>query len=257
MAQEKTFDPWSVSETKIPAPLAQHSKNDFGFVPTENRQAASPADPLQLSVFIIQATRVGEYQPRKSGTAVLIAPDTLITAGHNVFDPTNSGFGGDRQGYAMSVQVASAHIVVPQPVTTRFAAPPGFTNDGDRGLDLAVVKLNAPIVGAHPLQSAVLSDQQTDQQQIVVYGYPNPAPPLYLGRGVCVAIRPTLLFHTADATEGESGGPVFVSHNNNLYLAGLHRAGPAETPGDAPPSCGAVRLSDGAIGWINQMEGKL
>ncbi len=249
--------PWSVDDSTIPAPFDQHATTYFGFIPSEARHPADGNDPLGRSVVRLLAFRVGEGTPRKAGTAVAIASDVLITAAHNVFDPTNSGFGTQRQGYAQAVQISSEFMAVPAAVTTRFVAPPGYTRNGDRGADLAVIKLNAAVPTASSLVMQALPDQEIQQKPIVIYGYPELAPQLFYGRGRCVAARPGALFHTADAAEGESGGPFFIAEGGSLALVGLHRAGPAESPGDVPPSCGAVRLSAGAIAWISEMEQKL
>jgi V8-like Glu-specific endopeptidase len=235
-------------------------KSTFGFVPAERRKPIGRNDPVRLSVVQLLAFAPGERRPRKAGTGLVIGRDMLLTAAHVIFDPRPTAFGTGRSGYAAGVTLTSAFLprLGRADSSTRFIVPPGWRTAKMRSADLGVIRLPAPLpVEAVPVVPQALSNQELRGEAIRVYGYPELENALFFGRGRCVLTDDGILYHTGDATEGQSGGGVFCAPGEGLVLTGVHRAGPEETPSTVPPSCSAVHFTPESIAGIRKMESLL
>lgn len=88
------------------------------------------------------------------GTGYLIAPDTLITAGHCVFDRSGDGKGFGRVthmkayiGYCGSESVTRPNTTVQARRAIKCATPSQWIKVGDRRHDVAFVKVDRPFEG--------------------------------------------------------------------------------------------------------------
>jgi len=239
------------------APPAQNEAGFFELTPTAGtgRIPVSHADPAHASVVQILSFRPGETVPRLAGTGVFVAEDLLVTAAHVIFDPSEEVFGSQRMGYAGMVVLQSEVLRILPAVrqTQRIVAAPGYTQDGDPSFDLAVIQLNDPVGAAQAVRPHAAAGDKLVGMHVNVYGYPQLSSRMFSGSGSCIAHDRGLIFHTADVTEGQSGGAVMAEAGNTWRFVGLHRAGPAETPRTLPQSSGAVRFTPAGLKWIADM----
>ena len=231
----------------------------LGFVPDEKRKLATNDDPRSRSIVRILAFAPDEASPRKAGTGIVIGSNMILTAGHVVHDPRPHAFGDKNKGYAAGVLLSSPIVPLGAAGSSRrFIAAPAWRISRNRAFDLAVIRLPAllPSLAEH-LAPRSLPDEMVANRKIRVYGFPELDTRPFYGRGRCVGADQGLLYHTADATEGQSGGPVLFEVDGVPTLGAVHRAGVEETPSTVPPSCGSVRLNPSTLALVDRMRAAL
>jgi V8-like Glu-specific endopeptidase len=231
----------SVKKTVAPAPHDPALAPQAGFAPNNPKHPVSEHDPYRLSVAKIWCFAPGDPNPRGAGSAVFIASDVLLTVGHVLFDPAEYGSARDH-GYVDHVRITSPWFPIPAAAaeTKRVVVTPGWARPHPRrDGDLGVVRLNAPVGGIDPLIPQAASNSDLQGQKVAVYGYPSVSQQLYQALGTCVALETQFVYHTADASRGESGSPLLADLPTGAALVGLHRAGMGETPNGIPPSVSA------------------
>ncbi|WP_288340054.1 trypsin-like peptidase domain-containing protein [uncultured Allobaculum sp.] len=160
-----------------------------------------------------------------SGTGFLIAPDTILTAGHCVFDHDNN------MGWARSI-VAVPGGKDPSNPDNQYSskllmAPPDWTKTGasNTDYDLGLIRLRKPIEGVEPLKLATL-DQANLDKTYELAGYPYnenislESQGMYGAKGRLHSMtgRRTVL-HTIDSSSGQSGAPLL---NENNQVEAIH-----------------------------------
>lgn len=211
------------------------------------KQPVSGLDPFRSSVAKVLCFVHGNSSPVGVGTGVFISDHVLLTAAHVLFDANLFG------GYVHHVQIVMPGI--PLPPASSFskwvAVPPAAQTKGPppRGVDLGVIRLGMPVVGAMPLEPTVAPDQAL-HNPIRLYGYPKFEYQLYCLPGQVVGADTQNFYYVAKAEQGESGGPVFAQSQLGPALVGLHIAGPGEVPQNLAAAT-AFRFTTAANGWIN------
>jgi V8-like Glu-specific endopeptidase len=200
---------------------------------------AAPWRPMVcFRIFIPGADKPG------TGSGVLIAPNVVLTAAHNLHmlaDQRGRGF--DPPKITAHVGVVSHDVGTARAFVTRVATCPGYVessrNDDvrynfDFGLawlsddslfKWAQTSFNVP---AH----APLADAVVLEAQLTAAGYPDePGKRIELKfhseRQHVTSCAPTTFRYKLDTEGGQSGGPVFRYHaaDGACYLAGVHVAG--------------------------------
>lgn len=139
------------------------------------------------------------------GTGTLVAADTVLTAGHVIYD-TKYG------GYASRIEVVPAYNRGTAPYGTatsvRLFTAPGFTGTGAATADYGAIKLNTPI-GTKTGWLALGSGAQVGQR-LTLSGYSGDLNGV-LGSmtGPVTAVANTLGYYTMDSAAGASGSPVY------------------------------------------------
>lgn len=224
-----------------------------GFIPEHQRQPVGADNMAYGRVVQVEGVRVGEGIGRTLGTGVFIAPDILLTAAHVLWDDSADVFGQQREGYAEHVTIRSPVLPIPPAArsTDRFVAAAGYRNFRQPAFDLAVIKLAAPVPKSAGITPFSVPSGGLDHAQVKVFGYPENANNLlFSALGTCIGGDTGMVYHTADVTEGISGGPVLADFPSGPRLVAIHRAGPGESPPQFADSCGAVRMTQEAIQWI-------
>jgi V8-like Glu-specific endopeptidase len=259
-ATEASGDHFDHAATELPPPHPGQEAFVQGLAGGAGRGPVGEQDRFRLAVAKIWCFAPGGGEPVAAGSGVFVAHDTLLTVGHVIFDPEEYGT-ARAGGYVGHVQIDSPWFPIPPAAaaTDRVVAPPGWTGpERRRDGDIGVIKLNAPIPGVTPLIPQAHTDQQLANAQVAVYGFPALTRQLFLAPGRCVGLEPSFIYYDADVSEGESGGPLLAALPGGVELAGLHRAGPGETPSTMPTNAvSALRLTAEAIGWIQAMLAKL
>jgi V8-like Glu-specific endopeptidase len=246
---------WSAQETVVPAPYHAPNTKFWGYIPHKAPRPVAPDDPYRLSTVKIWCFAPGNSNAVGAGTGVFIASDVILTVGHVLYDP--SAFSPQREGgYVDAVQIESTWLNIPAAAarTNRVVATPGWAQAHPVAAgDLGVIRLNASVPSIKALTPQALSDSALSGKDITVYGYPAISRRLFRSEGKCLALLPQLIFHNAHVGDGDSGSPLLEPMGGGSALAGLHRAGPAETPSGLPDSVSAFRFTQPAIDWVNAL----
>ncbi len=168
------------------------------------------------------------------GSGVLIAPDVVLTAAHNVFRLANKSYAtsivaqigvykGQRQGKSRGAKL----FCLP---AYRKCGP----KDPQRHQhDFAIITLAEDTIGkwagTHfnlPTQAA-MSDVDLARSRLTVAGYPGSCSPLTLmmcfGEVSIPSVTPANFNYTMDTMPGQSGGPVFrYDVDGAVTFAGVH-----------------------------------
>lgn len=199
---------------------------------------AAPWRPFVcLQLFVPGAVRPG------TGTGVLIAPNVVLTAAHNLH------MLGDRPNSGRDISKITAHVGVvaddqgrARSTAARIATCPGYEKFSNRdemryGSDYGVIWLEdsslhqwAKTCFDIPKQ-APLDDDQLKSAVLTVAGYPDTGGKIQLkfhaSDKMLTAWGPTNFRYKLDTERGQSGGPVFRYHSADkpCYLAGVHVGG--------------------------------
>ncbi|WP_159722312.1 trypsin-like serine protease [Enterococcus sp. CSURQ0835] len=201
---------------------------------------------------IVQINSFFSNNSSAGGTGVLIAPDTVLTAAHVVYDIENQA------KWATNVDVYPGRnkSVAPfgEASKVRLAVSSGFTTAKkyDEGLpyDIAMIRLNKPI----GLQSGWmgLSSNLTPQTAINITGYPGDKytsdrqPTMWTDSGKITgfANNNKNINYQIDAVKGQSGSPVY---NNQNQVVTIHTFESISKPYN-----GGTYISSAIQGWINE-----
>ena len=173
-----------------------------------------------------------------TGTGWLVGPNTIVTAGHCVFDRRIGG-------WADSIRVIpgrdDSHEPFPQAVTvaTRFSSVRRWVEDNDRGYDFGAIHLDQPIgevVGWFGFAS--LSADRLRNFGVNIAGYAGDKK--FEGRrlafhsGRVLQVDERRVYYDADTMGGQSGGPVWIHTDekpDEPVVVGIHAYGEGGTPG--------------------------
>ncbi|MGB3556317.1 MAG: trypsin-like peptidase domain-containing protein [Jannaschia sp.] len=171
------------------------------------------------------------------GTGWLAGPQTLITAGHCLFDRQQMG------GWAHSIEITPGRDGDEPPAfgchtATRFSSVDKWLDSRDPDFDIGAIHLDAPLgdeLGWFGIRA--LPDAEIEDRLVNVSGYP--ASP---GRGTqqmwamnrIRAVTPRRIFYDVDTSGGQSGGPVYYidAPGSAPEVIGIHAYGIGGTPGD-------------------------
>ena len=161
------------------------------------------------------------------GSGALVAPRTVITAGHCVFMRQQGG-------WVRSITVTPGRNGASKPFGSCKAvglrSVRGWVNSGQRDFDYAAIILptscHIPNVSAFGFAS--LQDQELRSRKLNTAGYPGDKPPgtmWYAGRKATSLTPRTIVYNTA-TMGGQSGSPVWLRRADGARLmVGIHTNG--------------------------------
>ena len=183
------------------------------------------------------------YAPNEDlvGSGILIRPDVILTAAHNVYRL-------GKQSYATSIVAhvgkTKAGVVGAEAYAKRVQCPPEYVNcngpnDSKRfAYDYALIFLNTDALGrwTRPehipdvVAQAPMSDSDLRSAQLTIAGYPcYEGAPIVLRRcnGNVINLVGTGVYYDMDSMPGQSGGPVFRYNEaaKKIVFAGVHTTG--------------------------------
>ncbi|MEO1611488.1 MAG: trypsin-like peptidase domain-containing protein [Pseudomonadota bacterium] len=158
-----------------------------------------------------------------TGTGWLAGPDTVITAGHNVFSAKGFGWASEitvypgRSGASKPWKVSGSQV----------DALRGWHERLDVASDLGMVRLSAPAHGQDSDWFGVLeiSDQDlADKPKVYSIGYPGSAQGTqWFDHGPIVGHDNNFIHHRLDTMPGNSGGPIVIQVGDGLWrVIGVH-----------------------------------
>lgn len=195
------------------------------------------------------------------GTGWFSTPNTVVTAGHNLFNPMV--FGTARNGWANTVHVYPAYNGENSPPYGGFEqseqlyVPIPYQQTLDINYDIGILRFEQSISAEKSfLYHAVLGDEQLVPSQLLIAGYP-----LDLGSGLLMyegndwlkAYDSNRLYYEVDTGKGQSGAPVFlVQADQSVIVVGIHAHNSSQTPVDYYPANSATRITPSISAWIQQ-----
>jgi glutamyl endopeptidase len=172
------------------------------------------------------------------GTAWVVAPRTLITAGHCVFDPIQMG------GWASEVVVTPGQDRELRPFgsvrVARFSALDAWVERQEQDFDIAALHLDADLFGIDEgFQVGALSDDDLRDSLVNVSGYPfkpGGGQEQWWARNRIRAVTERRIFYDVDTSGGQSGGPAYIFPNDDSspVVVGIHAYGVGGTPDSIP-----------------------
>jgi glutamyl endopeptidase len=173
--------------------------------------------------------------PRSSSwicTGFLIDADTVVTAGHCVYDAFEGGWATSitaapgRNGRSLPFGSASA---------TKLFAVSQWIDAADGEFDYGAIRLSAPLGNAAGwLGFGVKSDDTLAGRRVRIFGYPNDKPfgTMWGMRRRIKGVAPRKLFYRADTFGGQSGSPIFgrLSSDCQPCAFGVHAYGVGGDP---------------------------
>jgi V8-like Glu-specific endopeptidase len=165
------------------------------------------------------------------GTGWLAGPQTIITAGHCVYQQ-------DLRSWASSIRV---HIAVNGENNESYTVQEShnlrsveqWTVDGLEAYDYGAVILPQP-VDAGFFGIGQLNDADLQNLLVSLIGYPTTTPDhetMWGDEGFVVAVQPTQIYYDFETEDGLSGGPVFYTKDGKRYVVGIHNYGGAANYG--------------------------
>ncbi|MDD6032891.1 MAG: trypsin-like serine protease [Oscillospiraceae bacterium] len=184
------------------------------------RVHSTASEPYKSTVYLRADFSNGTY---KIGSGFMIGPSALVTAAHCVYE---SGVG---RAETVSVIPAKDGPIHPygSARSAEILVSPRYPATGNVVEDWAVVKLRAPL--GKETGWLGLRWQRASYRGTAVYntGYPSAATTagqsdnryMFVGTGCIRESRGGILKGDWDATEGNSGGPVFAYYGDTGYTA--------------------------------------
>lgn len=198
------------------------------------------------------------------GTAWVVAPRTLITAGHCVFDQVQMG------GWAREIYVTPGRDREIMPFGTvrvsRFSTVDRWLEHQDKDFDMAALHLDAPLFGeGEGFQVGAFPDAELRDFMINVSGYPGTpgnGQEQWWAKNRIRALTARRIFYDVDTSGGQSGGPAYIFRDETSppVVVGIHAYGTGGTPASIPmPVNSAPRIIPEVVeqiqGWIDNGPG--
>jgi V8-like Glu-specific endopeptidase len=161
------------------------------------------------------------------GTAWLIGPRTLATAGHCIYIH-------DRGGWVRTIEVIPGRDGAERPfesvVATEFRSVTGWTEEGDRDFDYGAILLPpdkrlGDQLGWFGLVNE--SDARLNNLAVNLAGYPGDKPvgTHWFHARTLKRITPSTIVYDIDTAGGQSGAPVWVLRGGNRHAIAIHTNG--------------------------------
>lgn len=156
------------------------------------------------------------------GTGWLIDPQTVITAGHCVYMARQGG-------WARGISVFPGRNGDQKPKqarASRLFSVLGWTRDTAPRHDYGCIRLSEPIDDVGTFGYSALADTDLAEYRCHVVGYPGDKPFTMWGHVRRLReVRPRTLVYEIDTYGGNSGAPVFVVENQQVFAVGIHNYG--------------------------------
>ncbi|MEM9816591.1 MAG: trypsin-like serine protease [Cyanobacteria bacterium P01_D01_bin.6] len=184
---------------------------------------------VQLNILSVNG---GKYV----GTGCLIAPRTVLTAGHCVYMHDAGGFA---QEITLSAGRNGDERPFGQQVSSNFSAPSSWINDANRSEDYAVIFLDkpfSPFAGEMPFtfSFAAKGDGELLGQVLNLSGYPagNPlegkdSTLQWFHARTPISVTPNTIVYDTDTSGGQSGSPCwhYNAETGERVVVGIHTNG--------------------------------
>ncbi|MEB8086542.1 trypsin-like peptidase domain-containing protein [Staphylococcus pseudoxylosus] len=153
------------------------------------------------------------------GTGTVIAPDTILTAAHNVYDSRLGGWATEITAYAGAR--ANKATIGKAKVDKKYVLPEWINSQSSQH-DLAVIKLKTSL--GDQTGTLGITNEMKLSEPIETAGYPADKGgwTLYKGNGLLKKITNFNVYYDIDTYGGQSGSPVW---NRDKKIIGVHAYG--------------------------------
>jgi len=223
---------WSQDESGVRGRLAVESV--LGDLDERTRIVSTDTAPWKY----VCALSIDSPAGRFVGTGWVVAPRTLITAGHCVLDRTQMG------GWANAIEVSPGRDRELTPFSThrvvKFSTVDRWEQDQDPDFDIAAIHLDQDIFGAgEGFQVGAFPDAELLDFMVNVSGYPgSPGGGIeqWWAKNRIRAVTPRRIYYDVDTSGGQSGGPAYIFRDENgpPIVVGVHAYGVGGTPASVP-----------------------
>ena len=181
------------------------------------------------------------------GTGFMVAPNLVLTAGHNLYDN-----GPDNTGWIQSVVVkpGGPGSSFDSITATDIHSVTGWTEDADWDYDYGVIRLSTDIGDeCGTLSISSLNNSSLLEENVTVVGFPGDISPrgMYSSGGIISALQTRKIYYNADTAAGQSGGPVWL--NGSYSVVGIHTYG--FTDSSSVQLNSATRITSNVISYVN------
>ncbi|MDW5471251.1 trypsin-like serine peptidase [Staphylococcus equorum] len=153
------------------------------------------------------------------GSGVMISPDTVLTAAHNIYDSDLGGWANNVTVYAG----ANSHkATIGKSKADKKYVLPEWIKSKSKKHDLAIIKLNSQL--GFKTGTLGITDQMQINEQLETAGYPadKGGTTQYKVTGLLKRLTETNIFYDMDTYGGQSGSAVW---NKNKKIVGVHAYG--------------------------------
>jgi V8-like Glu-specific endopeptidase len=187
-------------------------------------------DPWRMICSLIIRSPAGEMK----GTGWFAGPQTVVTAGHCVFDPVELG------GWAHEIEVRPGRDGNELPFgvihARSFSSIDAWEHDQNPDFDVGCIHLDTPIgEGTGWFGISTVPTSELRALKVNVAGYPEDRDSgvhLYHHRNDVLRVSNNRIYYSADTGKGQSGAPVWIqeSASSAPVVIGIHAFGSGATP---------------------------
>lgn len=234
-------------ESEFPFPQllsADSDEQSTTLVGEDSRVRVANASKYPYSCVAALWIDIGPGKPYLHGTGVLVSPNLVLTAGHNLYN-----FLGRRGNRASGVHVYFALNGKSTQATRVYVSNKNFitirewADDRNKGFDYAGIILPTKVGSRFGWMSLQARGEGDYHIAVNNLGYPldcpkgaanqcpQPGTTQWHDQGRILEVEPNTLAHTIDTAGGVSGGPIFSYHpgtKNRYRVVGLHTRGLAD-----------------------------
>jgi len=227
---ESDLDPQDDPAASAPPP-GPTAKNVIGDDTRVRVTNASKAPYSQIGLIYCYNSRRGSAD--FSGTGWMINADTMITAAHLVFDPTE--YYGTANGTPVRTRMWLGYNKNnPPPFGVRkgvkiIVHEKYIRNRRDLAHDIALIKLDPPVEPKHGWLMLGSPPSAQTKNKLEVPGYPGDLQTrplkMYHAFGDVVSRDGSAIFHNVDSFKGQSGAPLLSIEGGKVRAIGVHTYG--------------------------------
>jgi V8-like Glu-specific endopeptidase len=238
----------AIAQTKTTIKRLAVGKSDRSLAPPPDRISFTVIHPVDERTHIVEtdqapwrmvcALEIDGPAGSFLGTGWLVAPRTIITAGHCVFDANQMG------GWANKITITPGRDGDERPYgtvqSTKFSTVDMWLNKQDPDFDISAIHLNDAIGDKLGwFQVASMTDDQLKGFMVNVSGYPaepGGGTQQWWAKNRIREVTPRRIFYDVDTSGGQSGAPVYVIERDGAppTVIGIHAYGVGGTPKNIP-----------------------
>ena len=191
----------------------------FAIIGSDGRRMVGDVDAYPFRAVVFLDIRFSNGV-RSTGTGFMVSANTVLTAGHNVYNHNNGGW-----ATSIDVNPGGIYSKFSSVISRDFRTMNAWINGQSADYDYGLIQLSGNIgnqVGWFGTQTEPNSN--LGNQSIYNYGFPNDKSYGTMWSdttGTIGSVNNRAFYHNADTYAGNSGGPIVLA-SNAFYAVGIH-----------------------------------